>query len=158
MEFVWAPWRIEYILGEKDKDCIFCVKPRQDKDRENLILFRGQKNFVILNRYPYNPGHLMVAPHKHVASLSALNDAETLEHFQLVSRCVEMLKAEMNPDGLNIGINLGRSGGAGIEEHIHTHIVPRWNGDTNFMTVLADVRAVPEALLATYDKLLGKLK
>lgn len=157
MEFVWAPWRIEYILGEKDKDCIFCAKPKQNRDRENLILFYGQYNFVMLNKYPYNPGHLMVAPYKHVSGLNALSPEELLEHFKLVSRCVDLLKAEMKPDGMNVGINLGKPAGAGIEEHIHTHIVPRWNGDTNFMTVLSDVRVVPEALLATYDKLFGKL-
>lgn len=157
MEFVWAPWRIEYILGEKDKDCIFCAKPRQNRDRENLILFRGQYNLVMLNKYPYNPGHLMVAPYRHLSGLHPLRTEEMLEHFQLVSRCVDLLRAEMNPDGMNVGINLGKPAGAGIEEHIHTHIVPRWNGDTNFMTVLSDVRVVPEALLATYDKLFGKL-
>lgn len=157
MEFMWAPWRIEYILGEKDEDCIFCYKPQEDKDRENLILYRGDRNLVMLNKYPYNPGHVMVAPYKHVSSLDALDDEDLLEHFKLVSRCVEMMKEEMNPEGFNIGINLGRVAGAGIEEHIHTHIVPRWNGDTNFMPVFSDTRVVPEALEATYDKLVGKL-
>ncbi|NQT71870.1 MAG: HIT domain-containing protein [Chloroflexi bacterium] len=157
MEFMWAPWRIEYILGEKDEDCIFCYKPKEDKDRENLLLFRGERNLVMLNKYPYNPGHIMVAPYKHVSSLDALDDEDLLEHFKLVSRCVEMMKEEMNPEGFNIGINLGKVAGAGIEEHIHTHIVPRWNGDTNFMPVFSDMRVVPEALEATYDKLVGKL-
>ncbi len=157
MEFLWAPWRIEYILSEKDEDCIFCYKPKENKDRENLLLLRGEKNLVMLNKYPYNPGHLMVAPYKHVSSLDALDDEEMQEHFRLVSRCVEMLRAEMNPEGFNIGINLGKVAGAGIEEHIHTHIVPRWNGDTNFMPVFSDIRVVPEALEATYDKLIGKL-
>lgn len=157
MEFMWAPWRIEYILGEKDEDCIFCYKPRENKDRDNLLLCRGERNMVMLNKYPYNPGHLMVAPYKHVSSLSLLADEDLQEHFKLVSRCVEMMKEEMHPEGFNIGINLGRVGGAGIEEHIHTHIVPRWNGDTNFMPVFSDIRVVPEALEATYDKLVGKL-
>jgi len=157
MEFMWAPWRIEYILGEKDEDCIFCYKPKEDKDRENLLLYRGERNLVMLNKYPYNPGHIMVAPYKHVSSLNALDDEDLLEHIKLVNRCVEMMKEEMNPEGFNIGINLGKVAGAGIEEHIHTHIVPRWNGDTNFMPVFSDMRVVPEALEATYDKLVGKL-
>ncbi len=157
MEFMWAPWRIEYILGEKDEDCIFCYKPKEDKDRENLILFRGERNLVMLNKYPYNPGHVMVAPYKHVSSLDALDEEDLFEHIKLVNRCVEMMKKEMNPEGFNIGINLGKVAGAGIEEHIHTHIVPRWNGDTNFMPVFSDTRVVPEALEATYDKLVGKL-
>ena len=158
MKHLWAPWRIEYILSQKDEECIFCEKPGQDRDRENLVLFRGEKNVVMLNKYPYNPGHLMVAPYKHVAKLDALDDEELLEHIQLVSRCVEMLREEMKPEGFNVGINLGRVGGAGIEDHIHTHVVPRWNGDTNFMPVLTDTRNVPEALDATYAKLAGKLK
>ncbi len=157
MEFMWAPWRIEYILGEKDAACIFCFKPKEDKDRENLILFRGERNLVMLNKYPYNPGHVMVAPYKHVSSLDVLDDEDLFEHIKLVNRCVEMMKKEMNPEGFNIGINLGKVAGAGIEEHIHTHIVPRWNGDTNFMPVFSDTRVVPEALEATYDKLIGKL-
>lgn len=157
MNHLWAPWRIEYILSEKDQACIFCEKPNQTLDRENLVLYRAERNVVMLNKYPYNPGHLMVAPFKHVNSLEALDNDDLLEHMQLVSRCVAMLKSEMNPEGFNVGINLGRVGGAGIEEHIHTHIVPRWNGDTNFMPVISDTRTIPEALLATYDKLVGKL-
>ncbi len=157
MEHLWAPWRIEYILSEKDKKCIFCEKPNQNKDRENLILYRAVKNVVMMNKYPYNPGHLMVAPYKHVAKLDALENEELLEHIQLVSRCVTMLKEVMNPEGFNIGINLGKVAGAGIEEHIHTHIVPRWNGDTNFMPVMSNTRTISEALDATYDRLAGKL-
>lgn len=157
MEFIWAPWRIEYILGEKDPDCIFCYRPSENKDRQNLVLYRAGKNLVMLNKYPYNPGHLMVAPWRHVSQLDALEQDELAEHFELVSRCVRMLKEVMNPEGFNIGINLGRVAGAGIEEHIHTHVVPRWNGDTNFMPVLSDITVVPEALEATYDKLVGKL-
>lgn len=111
----------------------------------------------MLNKYPYNPGHLMVAPYQHTSSLNSFDSEELLEHYQLVTQCIEMLKAEMSPEGFNIGTNLGKVGGAGIEEHIHTHIVPRWNGDTNFMPVLSDTRAIPEALEATFDKLAGKL-
>lgn len=157
MEHLWAPWRIEYILSDKDQECIFCQKPREDHDRENLLLLRAEKNVVMLNKYPYNPGHLMVAPCRHVDNLEALEDRDLLEHMQLIQRCIAMLKREMTPEGFNVGLNLGRVGGAGIEEHIHTHIVPRWNGDTNFMPVIGDTRTIPEALLATYDKLAGKL-
>ncbi|MFO8101144.1 MAG: HIT domain-containing protein [Dehalococcoidia bacterium] len=157
MEHLWAPWRIEYILSEKDTECIFCKKPAEDKDRENLILYRAGKNVVMLNKYPYNPGHLMVAPYKHVAKLDELDNEDLLEHVQLISRCVEMLKEVMNPEGFNIGINLGKVAGAGIEEHIHTHVVPRWNGDTNFMPVMSDTRTISEALDATYERLAGRL-
>ena len=156
MDYIWAPWRIEYILSEKDKECIFCYKPKQDIDKENLLLFRGKHNLIMMNLYPYNPGHLMVAPYRHVQSLEVLDDEEMLEHFRLVDRCVSVLREVMNPQGFNIGLNLGRVAGAGIEDHIHTHVVPRWNGDTNFMPVISDTRAVPEALAATYDKLAGR--
>ncbi len=157
MEHVWAPWRIEYILSQKDEGCIFCDKPKRNNDREDLLLYRGERNMVMLNKYPYNPGHLMVAPYKHVWKLEDLGDEDLLEHMQLVRQCVVMLKEEMNPEGFNTGMNLGKVAGAGIEDHLHTHIVPRWNGDTNFMPVLSDTRAIPEALDETYSKLMGKL-
>jgi ATP adenylyltransferase len=156
MEYIWAPWRIEYILCEKEKGCIFCQKPKQNKDKENLILHRGKHNMVLMNLYPYNPGHLMVAPYRHVQRLEMLNDEELLEHFRLVDRCTTVLKESTKPDGFNIGINLGKVAGAGIDDHIHTHIVPRWNGDTNFLPVISDTRAIPEALSGTYDKLINK--
>lgn len=156
MEHLWALWRMEYILNEKEKGCIFCQKPNQRRDRENLLLYRGKYNLVMMNLYPYNPGHLMVAPYRHINRLDMLNDEEMLEHFRLVDRCVTVLREAMNPDGFNIGLNLGKVAGAGIEDHIHTHIVPRWNGDTNFMPVISDTRVVPEALDATYAKLVGK--
>ena len=156
MEQIWAPWRIEYIQMEKPEGCILCDKPKQKDDVANYILYRGSKNFVIMNSYPYNPGHLMVAPYRHVANLEELTDEERHEHFSMVSRGVELLKETFNPTGFNIGMNIGRVSGAGIDDHIHTHIVPRWQGDTNFMPVIADVRVVPEALAETYDKLKGK--
>ncbi|MFO8011334.1 MAG: HIT domain-containing protein [Dehalococcoidia bacterium] len=157
MEYLWAPWRIEYILSDKDEECIFCEKPRRNRDRDNLVLYRGEYNLVMLNKYPYNPGHLMVAPYRHVAQLELLSDEELLEKMQLVRRCAEMLREEMKPEGFNIGMNLGKVGGAGIEEHLHIHVVPRWNGDTNFMPVIADTKSVPEAIDDTYAKLAGKL-
>ena len=156
MEQMWAPWRIEYIQMEKPEGCILCDKPRQRDDVTNYILDRGDRNFVIMNSYPYNPGHLMVAPYRHVASLEELTDEERHEHFNIVSRSVKILREVFNPAGFNIGMNLSRVAGAGIDDHIHTHIVPRWQGDTNFMPVIADVRVMPEALAETYDKLKGK--
>ena len=157
MERIWAPWRIQYIQMEKPEGCILCEKPGQNNDAQNYILHRGDKNFIILNSYPYNPGHLMVAPYRHVASLEKLTDEERREHFEIVSRSVRVLRQVFNPGGFNIGINLGKTAGAGIEDHFHTHIVPRWQGDTNFMPVLSDVRVLPEALADTYQKLRGKL-
>ncbi len=156
MEHIWAPWRMAYIESDKTGGCILCEKPGEDKDDENFILFRGSKNFVLLNLYPYNPYHLMVAPYRHVSGLDELSDEERHEHFDIVSRSVEILKKELDPQGFNIGMNLGQVAGAGIEDHIHTHIVPRWQGDTNFMTVIADIRTVPEALADSYRKLKGK--
>jgi len=156
MEQIWAPWRIEYILMEKPPGCFLCDKPKEDDDVANYILYRAERNFIILNIYPYNPGHLMVAPYRHVADLAGLTDEELSEHFQLVSRSIEALKREWNPGGFNIGINIGKVAGAGMEGHIHTHIVPRWQGDTNFMPVLADIRVMPQALAETYQMLKGK--
>jgi ATP adenylyltransferase len=158
MEQIWAPWRIKYIQTAKAgvKGCILCDKPKENNDVANYVLYRGKQNFIILNSYPYNPGHLMVAPYRHVANLEELTREELHEHFELVSRSVKVLGQVFNPGGFNIGINLGKVAGAGIDDHIHTHIVPRWQGDTNFMPVVSDVRVVPEALAETYDKLKGK--
>ena len=156
MKQVWAPWRMEYIQMEKAKGCILCEKPGQNDDAKNYILYRGDKNFVIMNSYPYNPGHLMVAPYRHVANLEQLTNEERNEHFEIISRSIKVLKRVLNPSGFNIGINLGKIAGAGIDKHIHTHIVPRWQGDTNFMPVISDVKVVPEALAETYEKLRSK--
>lgn len=153
METLWAPWRIEYILGEKGKGCIFCDKPRESKDRDNLILYRGENNFIIMNAFPYNNGHMMVVPYRHTSSLEGWSSGERQEIMELADLAVAMLRRTMRPDGFNLGINMGQVAGAGIADHIHLHIVPRWNGDTNFMPVLADTRVIPEHLLATYDKL-----
>jgi len=156
MEQIWAPWRIKYIQMEKPRGCILCEKPKQNNDAPNYILYRGDKNFVIMNAYPYNPGHLMIASYRHIASLDKLTNEELHEHFEIVSRSIRVLKQVFNPGGFNLGINMGRIAGAGIEDHFHTHIVPRWQGDTNFMPVISDVRVVPEALAETYEKLKGK--
>ena len=156
MKYIWAPWRIQYIRGEKPEGCILCTKPAEDKDKANYLLYRGKKNFIIMNSYPYNPGHLLVAPYRHIGNLEELTAAERNEHFELVSRSIQVLKEVLKPGGLNIGANLGKVAGAGIADHFHSHIVPRWNGDNNFIPVLADVRIVPQALAETYATLRGK--
>ena len=155
MDQIWAPWRMEYIRMEKPEGCILCEKPAQDCDAENYILYRGSKNFVILNAYPYNPAHLLIAPYRHLGGLDELDDEERNEHFAIVCRCVGLLREAFHPDGFNIGINMGRVAGAGIDKHVHTHVVPRWQGDANFMPVISDVRVVPEALAETFEKLKG---
>ena len=156
MEQIWAPWRMEYIQQEKTEGCILCEKPGQDSDEANYILYRGDGNYIIVNAYPYTPGHLMVAPYRHRAGLEGLTAAERHEHFDIVSRSVLVLRQLFGPDGFNLGINIGKVAGAGIADHVHTHIVPRWGGDTNFMTIISDVRVIPEALAETYQKLKGK--
>jgi ATP adenylyltransferase len=150
---MWAPWRLEYILAKKGPGCIFCEKPGEERDRENLILYRGKLAFVIMNLYPYNNGHLMVLPYRHVCSLTDLTDDEMLELMQLNRTAVACLKKAFLPEGYNIGVNLGKVAGAGIEEHLHFHIIPRWVGDTHFMAVLSEVRVIPQHVLSTYDKL-----
>ncbi len=157
MEQIWSPWRMEYIRMEKPKGCILCEKPKEEEDESNYILHRGGNNFIILNSFPYNPGHLMVAPYRHVPDFEQLSDEELWEHFDLVRRSTSMLKRILNPKGFNIGINIGKVAGAGIEDHFHTHIVPRWEGDTNFMPVISNTRVVPEALASTYKKLKGEI-
>ena len=153
MKYVWAPWRVAYIRAAKPTGCILCDKPEQNKDAENYILFRGKLNYIMLNAYPYNPGHLMVVPFRHAADLVDLTEKERNEHYALVCRGLEVLKQAFNPAGYNIGSNLGKVAGAGIDDHFHSHIVPRWNGDTNFVPVLSDVRIVPQALQDTYRDL-----
>lgn len=154
MERLWAPWRIDYILNEKPSDCIFCVSSDQEQDRDRLILFRTGLSLVMLNRYPYNNGHMMVAPFRHTADMNELSIAEMLDLFTILRLCRNVLEKTAAPQGFNIGINLGKAAGAGVDDHIHIHIVPRWNGDTNFMSVIDDVRIMPENLLNTYEKLL----
>ena len=153
MERIFAPWRIRYIMSPKHEGCIFCDFPKENRDEERLIVYRGEKCFVMMNNYPYNPGHVMVAPYRHVGSLEELDESEALEIMKLSQRAVKVIRETMDPDGFNLGINLGKVAGAGIEDHIHLHIVPRWNGDTNFMPVIADVKIIPEAVEETYKKL-----
>src|SRR5713226_1291340 len=128
MKTIWAPWRIEYITREKEGGCVFCEKRKENRDRENLIIYRGETGFIIMNRYPYSNGHLMAVPYRHTRELGELSDRERSELMNLVVKSMEILKA-FKPDGFNIGMNLGRVAGAGIDGHIHFHIVPRWSGD-----------------------------
>ncbi len=153
MKQLWAPWRIEYILSKKDGGCIFCELPAEDKDRDNLIIHRASKNFVIMNRYPYNNGHLMVVPYFHTSSFEGLDTVSLTEMMELTRACTDALTSVMRPEGFNIGLNMGAAAGAGIHEHLHMHIVPRWVGDSSFMAVLDEVKIMPEHLKETYDKL-----
>lgn len=154
MKSLWAPWRIEYILARKGPGCIFCDLPREGKDRETLILLRRKHSYVIMNRYPYNCGHVMVVPYFHTSSFEGLGPDVLSEMMELTRFSTERITEVMRPEGVNVGINIGRAAGAGIEEHLHVHIVPRWVGDSGFMAVLDDVRNLPEHIQATYDKLL----
>ncbi len=153
-ERLWAPWRLTYIeQANSAGGCIFVDLPAADADRDNLILFRGEHAFVMLNAYPYTNGHLMVAPYRHTADMGDLDDAELLEINQLVARCLRWIGGAYSPAGYNVGVNLGSAAGAGIPTHIHWHIVPRWEGDTNFMTTVGEVRVLPQSLAESYDRL-----
>lgn len=155
MKVLWAPWRMGYILSDrKDQNCIFCPGEDRSQDAERLILFSGEQSLVMMNRFPYNNGHLLVAPVRHVAGLEELGSEEILDLLLTVRKSIGVLKKAMKPEGFNVGLNLGHVAGAGIEEHIHFHIVPRWNGDTNYMTILDEVRVIPEHIQKTYEKLL----
>lgn len=153
MRPLWAPWRMTYILSEKTHECIFCELPKQDRDRDNLILYRSSHNFVMMNRYPYNNGHLMVVPYFHTPSFDGLTDDVLLDFMKVTQHSIQSLKKAFMPEGFNLGINIGKVAGAGMEEHMHLHMVPRWTGDTSFMTVLGEVRVIPEHIMSTYDKL-----
>jgi len=156
MKILWAPWRMKYIRRFEDREdngCIFCKGVQQNKDRENLILYRGKNCFIILNKYPYNTGHLMIAPYRHIGELEKLSEEELNELMRLTVLSVRILKREYRPSGLNIGANIGRAAGAGIEDHVHLHIVPRWVGDTNFMPIVSQTKIMPELPHETYDRL-----
>jgi len=153
MKNLWAPWRMEYIGAEKKEGCIFCVKDLSGEDAQRRVVYRGRHSFVMMNAFPYNSGHVMVAPYGHVACLSGLRDEVLEDLFRTVRQSVEILKEVFRPDGLNVGLNLGAAAGAGFEEHLHVHVVPRWNGDCNFMPVLADTKVLPEHLDSTRAKL-----
>ncbi|MFQ6016034.1 MAG: HIT domain-containing protein [Anaerolineae bacterium] len=149
---------MEYIQADKTGECIFCSALKENNDRETHILYRGETSFIILNRYPYNNGHLMVVPYQHVASPEELNEETSLELMLLVSKSLGLLREAMAPEGFNIGANMGQVAGAGVADHFHVHIVPRWAGDTNFMPIIASTRTIPELLNETYDKLRAVLQ
>ena len=151
MEKIWAPWRMQYILSDKKKECVFCVKAKEKEDKKNYILFRDTLAFVILNIFPYNNGHLMIAPYRHVASLEELSEEELLQVMMLIKKGLTSLKKSLKADGYNIGINIGSIAGAGIADHLHVHIVPRWSGDTNFMPILAETKVLPQHLDTTFE-------
>ncbi|RLF88941.1 HIT family hydrolase [Thermococci archaeon] len=153
MKILWAPWRIEYIRSPKYEGCIFCDFPKENRDKERLILYRGKNAFIIMNNYPYNPGHVMVAPYRHVSSIEDLTEEEMLEIMKLAALVMKAIRKVMKPDGFNLGFNIGKVAGAGIDGHVHLHIVPRWNGDTNFMPVIADTKVIPESLEQAYDEI-----
>lgn len=167
-DHLWAPWRLAYIKGTEspsalagapqwlsgaDQECFLCRAVAEDRDRENLLVHRGTHMLAILNRYPYNNGHLLVAPKLHKANLADLNNEEHLEGQQMLARLVDLLKQKMNAEGFNLGLNLGRLAGAGLPGHVHWHIVPRWNGDTNFMPVVAATKVIPQALDCLWELL-----
>ena len=159
MNTLWAPWRMEYILSDQKKGpCIFCPGNDRSSDEARLILFTGTLSMVIMNRYPYTNGHLLVSPVRHVPGLESLTLEELSDLLDMVRKSNDILKKVMRPEGFNVGLNLGRVAGAGVEEHMHFHIVPRWNGDTNYMTVLGEVRVIPEHILETYHKLLPRFQ
>ena len=153
MENIWAPWRKEFILSKKDDNCFFCVAIKDNQDRKNLVLHRGKECFCILNKYPYNSGHLMVAPKMHKDDLSKLSDSEMLELLTLTRDVKDILTKKLKPEGFNLGINFGKVAGAGVEDHIHLHLVPRWKGDTNFMPVIAETKVIPQSLEDLYLEL-----
>jgi len=160
MERLWAPWRMEFILNEKPDCCIFCLDEKRDGagEKERLVFRRDRHTFIMMNRYPYSTGHLLVSPLRHVAELDDLLPEEMMELFENIRLSCRVLSNVMKPQGFNIGLNLGKAAGAGVDDHLHVHVVPRWVGDANFMTVIADVRVIPENLAATYDKLLPEFQ
>ncbi|PIE65267.1 MAG: HIT family hydrolase [Desulfobacterales bacterium] len=154
MKRLWTPWRMEHILDDTASSCLFEPPGSSTHAREHLLLFRNEDAVCLLNRFPYTNGHLLIAPARHVGCITKLDSKETAHVMALVKEATRILKRHLAPDGFNIGLNLGSEAGAGIADHLHFHIVPRWSGDHNFMTVLAGVRAIPEHLEATFDKLL----
>jgi ATP adenylyltransferase len=150
---LWAPWRVAYVLGPRAEGCFLCEASAAGDDRDRLVLHRSRHVFILLNSFPYNSGHLMIAPHRHVPRPEDLDAEERLDLMDTLTLALRLLEAALHPEGFNVGLNLGRAAGAGVEEHLHVHVVPRWRGDTNFMPVLAEVKVLPEHLAATYERL-----
>ncbi len=153
-ESMYAPWRTEYILGKREEGCVFCTRIKRNTDREDFILFRGDQNIIIMNLYPYNTGHIMIVPNRHLSTLNKLTPEERAELIELASLSQTVIMDRLQPQGLNMGFNFGPAGGAGIRDHLHLHIVPRWVGDTNFMPALFDTRVNSVDLPMIYDRLL----
>ena len=150
MERLWAPWRIEYIKGPKSDGCFFCSYIQENMDEKNLVLYRGKSSIVVMNYYPYNNGHLMIAPFQHTSEISELSDETKLEMMNLIAHCQNALVKYLNAEGFNVGINYGNVAGAGLKEHLHIHVVPRWNGDTNFMPVTGHTKVISQGLKDTW--------
>lgn len=157
MERLWAPWRMEFIqeLREKGSGCLFCEMGAAGDDRERMVLHRGKHCYTMLNRFPYNNGHIMIVPYKHTGDLLELSDEEHAEIMRMCAHSVKIMTESMDAEGFNCGFNIGAVAGAGIRDHIHLHVVPRWSGDSNFMPVISDTRTMPEYLEKTYDRLIG---
>lgn len=153
MENLWAAWRRDFILGPKESGCVFCKRAKSKNDRDNLLLYRGNKVFVIMNKYPYNGGHLLIIPYNHKSDITRLTPAESNSLFDLTRKSVEIIKKAMPADGFNIGMNLGAVAGAGIEDHLHIHVVPRFKGDTSFITIFDQVKVQSISLEEIYDLL-----
>lgn len=155
MDVLWAPWRMEYIKSHEKKPdhCLFCEKLRSSSDKDNLLLYRSAHSFVVMNPYPYNNGHIMVLPNLHIPSLDGLDDDALLDFIKVTRFALTVLTKAMAPEGFNAGLNLGKVAGAGLGQHVHLHIVPRWNGDASFMTVIGEIRVIPEHIVCTYDTL-----
>ncbi|MBI4014506.1 MAG: HIT domain-containing protein [Candidatus Aenigmarchaeota archaeon] len=158
MDKIWAPWRIKFLDAKKPKGCIFCAKSREKNDKKNYILHRGASCFVILNAYPYTSGHVMVVPYRHIDKITSLNENERREIIDLSASFTGVLKKAVKAEGFNVGFNQGKVSGAGIEKHVHMHVVPRWHGDVSYMQTLADAKVLPESLPATYTKLKKAMK
>ena len=156
MDKLWAPWRIEYIRSPKEDGCIFCIKSQEINDRNNLVLYRGKEAFVLMNLYPYSNGHLMISPYQHTSQTDDLSSACNSEIMDMANKSMSILSRTFNAEGYNFGANFGKAGGAGIEEHLHYHIVPRWTGDTNFMPVTGGTRVLVEGLQESWDLLKPK--
>lgn len=154
MEHIWSPWRYRYIAAaDGEKECVFCRAMASGDDRASLIVHRAERNFVILNLFPYTSGHLMIVPYEHIASLVGVDEATTSEMMEIAKQAQRALDAEYHPDGLNIGLNLGRAAGAGVADHLHLHVVPRWAGDANFVSIIGETRVLPEELETTFERL-----
>jgi len=156
MKTLWAPWRMEHVLGKAEKvsGCLFEPPGTNSFDRDSMLLYRDAQTVVLLNRFPYSNGHLLIAPIEHIACITELSSPAQIALMKTITKSTQILRDQLNPDGLNVGCNLGKVAGAGIADHLHFHIVPRWEDDHNFMTVIADIRSIPEHLFTTFDKLL----